>query len=196
MIWNLNISSQLLIVSSIGILNNKFFKSASLTIVNEFASQYYENKIYINFKKNDDLKMVFEENLDVDRILMDLTSKMPGIKLIPYKTLIIFDEVQECANARASIKYFVEDGRYDIIATGSLLGIKGYNKKKGKGVPTGSEHIIYMYPLDFEEFLWAKGISNEVIEYLISGAICLFSSTKFSKLYWHLLAICYNYIVL
>ena len=125
--------------SGISTGNNKAF------IVNEFASQYYENKIYINFKKNDDLKMVFEENLDVDRILMDLSSKMPGIKLIPYKTLIIFDEVQECANARASIKYFVEDGRYDIIATGSLLGIKGYNKKKGKGVPTGSEHIIYMY---------------------------------------------------
>ena len=147
-------------------------------IVNEFASQYYENKIYINFKKNDDLKMVFEENLDVDRILMDLSSKMLGIKLIPYKTLIIFDEVQECANARASIKYFVEDGRYDIIATGSLLEIKGYNKKKGKGVPTGSEHIIYMYPLDFEEFLWAKGISNEVIEYIKD---CFNKRTQISK---------------
>ena len=135
-------------------------------IVKQFAKENYENQIYINFKNNDDLKSVFEENLNVDRILMDLSAKMPNIKLIPYKTIIIFDEIQECANARASIKAFVEDGRYDIIATGSLLGIKGYNKKKGKGVPTGSEHIIYMYPLDFEEFLWAKGISKDVINYL------------------------------
>ena len=135
-------------------------------IVKQFAKDNYENQIYINFKNNDDLKSVFEENLNVDRILIDLSAKMPNIKLIPYKTIIIFDEIQECANARASIKAFVEDGRYDIIATGSLLGIKGYNKKKGKGVPTGSEHIIYMYPLDFEEFLWAKGISKDVINYL------------------------------
>ena len=135
-------------------------------IVKQFAKDNYENQIYINFKNNDDLKSVFEENLNVDRILIDLSAKMPNIKLIPYKTIIIFDEIQECANARASIKAFVEDGRYDIIATGSLLGIKGYNKKKGKGIPTGSEHIIYMYPLDFEEFLWAKGISKDVINYL------------------------------
>lgn len=135
-------------------------------IVKQFAKDNYENQIYINFKNNDDLKSVFEENLNVDRILIDLSAKMPNIKLIPYKTIIIFDEIQECANARASIKAFVEDGRYDIIATGSLLGIKSYNKKKGKGVPTGSEHIIYMYPLDFEEFLWAKGISKDVINYL------------------------------
>lgn len=97
---------------------------------------------------------------------MDLSAKMPNIKLVPYKTLIIFDEIQECANARASLKAFVEDGRYDVIATGSLLGVRGYNKKKGKGIPVGSEHIIYMNPLDFEEFLWAKGINEEVINYL------------------------------
>ena len=60
----------------------------------------------------------------------------------------------------------MEDGRYDLICTGSLLGIKGYNRKKGKGVPTGFERIIYMKPMDFEEFLWAKGIGENVIEYL------------------------------
>ena len=97
---------------------------------------------------------------------MDLSAKMPKIKIVPYKTIIIFDEIQECANARASIKTFVEDGRFDIIATGSLLGIRGYNIKIGKGVPTGSERIVYMYPLDFEEFLWAKGISYQIIDYL------------------------------
>ncbi len=157
--------------------NNKVTKKKALVIkglrqigktyiVRKFAEKYYENTIYINFKKNGNVKGVFEDDLVVDRILMSLTAIMPNIRLIPYKTLLIFDEVQECANARASLKSFVEDGRYDVIATGSLLGIKGHNKKKGKGVPTGSEHIVYMYPLDFEEFLWAKGISEDVLNYL------------------------------
>ena len=135
-------------------------------IVKQFAKENYKNVIYINFKENDSIKDVFNGDLVVDRILMDLTAKMPNIKLMPNNTLIIFDEVQECANARASVKYFVEDGRYDVIETGSLLGIRGYNQNIGKGVPTGSEHILYMYPLDFEEFLWAKGIDESVILYL------------------------------
>ena len=135
-------------------------------IVKKFAEENYENSIYINFKNNGNIKKVFENDLNVDRILMDLSAAMPGIKLLPHKTLIIFDEIQECSNARASLKPFVEDGRYDVIATGSLLGIKGYNKKVGKGIPTGFEKIIYMYPLDFEEFLMAKGISTDVINYI------------------------------
>lgn len=147
-------------------------------IVREFAKQYYQNQIYINFKNNDDLKPIFDENFDIDRIMMDLSAKMPKIKIIPYKTILIFDEIQECANARASLKAFVEDGRYDVVATGSLLGIKGYNQKKGKGIPTGSERIIYMYPLDFEEFLWAKGISQDVINYLRE---CFNKRTPISK---------------
>ena len=156
---NLNFKRKALVIKGLRQIGKTY-------IVKKFASEYYENMIYIDFKKNDDLKIVFDENLDVNRILMDLSAKMPDIKLIPYKTLIVFDEVQECANARASIKSFMEDGRYDVIATGSLLGIKGYNKKKGKGVPTGFEHIIYMNPLDFEEFLWAKGVSTDVINYV------------------------------
>ena len=58
------------------------------------------------------------------------------------------------------------DGRFDIICTGSLLGIRGYNKKKSKGVPTGYEKMLYMKSMDFEEYLWAKGISNEIITYI------------------------------
>ena len=146
-------------------------------IVKQFAKENYKNVIYINFKENDSIKAVFDGDLVVNRILMDLTAKMPSIKLMPYETVIIFDEVQECANARASVKYFVEDGRYDVIETGSLLGIRGYNKKIGKGVPTGAEHIIYMYPLDFEEFLWAKGVDDNIIDYLKT---CFANKTKVS----------------
>ena len=90
-------------------------------IVKKFADEYYPNTIYINFKNNESKKTVFEGDLDVDRIMMDLSSKTPSIKIIPYKTLIIFDEVQECANARASIKPFVEDGRFDNQPTHTLL---------------------------------------------------------------------------
>ena len=132
----------------------------------EFAHTYYKNVLYINFKENESAKKIFDGDLQVHRLIIDLSAQFPDTRLEPHQTVIIFDEIQECANARASIKPFVEDGRFDIIGTGSLLGIKGYNKKKGKGIPTGFEKIVYMKPMDFEEFLWAKGISEEVIAYL------------------------------
>lgn len=134
--------------------------------VREFARDNYENVLYINFKEHDGARKVFDADLNVDRIILDLSAVFPGTRFEAGKTVLIFDEVQECSNARASIKPFCEDGRYDVIATGSLLGIKGYNKKKGKGVPTGFERIVYMKPMDFEEFLWAKGIGEDVIQYL------------------------------
>ena len=135
-------------------------------IIRDFARKYYKYEVYIDFKRNSELKTIFDGDFSVDRILMDLSAKIVGLKFVPHETVIIFDEIQECANARTALKYFVNDGRYDVIASGSLLGIRGYNKKKSRGVPTGSEHIIYMHPLDFEEFLWAKGVSEEVIYYL------------------------------
>ena len=132
----------------------------------EFARSNYENVVYINFKENENAKKVFDGDLNVNRITIDLSALFPKAHFVENKTVIIYDEIQECANARASIKPFMEDGRYDVICTGSLLGIKGYNRKKGKGVPTGFERIIYMKPMDFEEFLWAKGIGENVIGYL------------------------------
>ena len=134
--------------------------------VQEFARKNYKNVVYINFKESDDAKKVFDGNLDVNRIIIDLSALIPRARFKEGDTVLIFDEVQECANARASIKPFMEDGRFDIICTGSLLGIKGYNKKKGKGVPTGFERILYMKPMDFEEFLWAKGVDESVTDYL------------------------------
>ncbi len=133
-------------------------------IVRAFADENYENVVYINFKDNESAKKIFDGDFVVDRITLDISAVIPGVHFVPGSTVIIFDEVQECANARASIKAFMLDGRYDIICTGSLLGIKGYNRKKNRGIPTGFEHIIYMKPMDFEEFLWAKGISEAVLE--------------------------------
>ena len=136
------------------------------TSVRAFAQDNYENVVYVDFKSNYSAKRIFDDDLVINRITTDLSALLPDARFVPYKTVIIFDEIQECANARSSIKAFVEDGRYDVIGTGSLLGIKGYNKKKSKGVPVGFEKTIYMKPMDFEEFLWAKGIQQNVIDYL------------------------------
>lgn len=132
----------------------------------DFAKAEFKNVIYINFKENDSARQIFDGDLSVDRITMDISALFPKSRFEAGKTVLIFDEIQECANARASIKPFMEDGHYDIIATGSLLGIKGYNNKKTKGIPTGFERIVYMKPMDFEEFLWAKGVGENVIDYL------------------------------
>ena len=134
--------------------------------VREFAKENYKNVVYVNFKENESAKKIFDYDLNVNRIIIDLSALIPNSRFEEGNTVIIFDEIQECANARSSIKPFCEDGRFDIITTGSLLGIKGYNKKKGKGVPTGFERVVYMKPMDFEEFLWAKGINENVIDYI------------------------------
>ncbi|MBO5985862.1 MAG: ATP-binding protein [Lachnospiraceae bacterium] len=135
-------------------------------IVKAFAEANYKSVVYIDFKRNISAKKVFDGDLTVNRITLDLSALFPEARFVAGETLLIFDEVQECSSARASVKSFIEDGRYDVICTGSLLGIKGYNRKKGAGVPVGFERIIYMKPMDFEEFLWAKGISKEIIAYL------------------------------
>ena len=134
--------------------------------VKKFANENFKNVIYINFKIELDMKQCFNGNLLVDELIVNISSKKPGVFFIPYETVIILDEIQECAGARAAIKSFVEDGRFDIIATGSLLGIKGYNSKYHGGVSVGYEHSVCMKPMDFEEFLWAKGISTDITSYL------------------------------
>lgn len=80
----------------------------------------------------------------------------------PGETVLILDEIQECPEARTALKFFRDDGRYDVIGIGSLLGVKGYGKEP-KSIPVGAETIIDMYPLDFEEFLWANGIDETII---------------------------------
>lgn len=142
-------------------------------IVREFARQQYESVVYVNFALEADKITAFLGNKDVDTILLNLSTLMPEARFIPGRTCIILDEIQDCPDARTSLKSFKLDGRFDIIATGSLLGVKGYgdkkkkeeNKKLGKNsVPVGYETIISMCPLDFEEFLWANGIRSEAID--------------------------------
>lgn len=133
------------------------------TLIKNFTSQNYENVVYINFKIDLNLKQAFSTDLNPANIIQLLNLLRPDFVFIPNKTVIILDEIQECAGARASIKPFMEEGKYDIIASGSLLGIRGYNKHYQGGVAVGFEHTVYMKSMDFEEFLWAKGVSEDIL---------------------------------
>ena len=101
--------------------------------------------------------------LDTRTVILSLSALGYG-SFVEGETLIFFDEIQECPRARTAIKFLVEDGRYDYIESGSLLGI---NYKDLPSYPVGFEDEITLYPLDFEEFLWAKGIGNDVV-----GLLC------------------------
>ena len=132
------------------------------TIVLDFCKKNYSNIIYFNFLDNPSLKNIFKDDLNVETLIKKMSIYFPTEKFEPGKTVLIFDEVQECNAARYSIKPIMIDGRYDVIETGSLLGLRGYNSSKVK-IPTGFEHIIQMYPMDFEEYLWARGINEAII---------------------------------
>ena len=143
-------------------------------IVQKFAEENYANVVYLNFMQDSDYALAFEGSKRVDDIVMNLSAMIPQSKFVPGETCIIIDEIQECPAARTALKFFKMDGRYDIIATGSLLGVKGYGERQDRrgsestktSIPVGYETIIEMYPLDFEEFLWANGISDAIISKL------------------------------
>ena len=132
----------------------------------DFAKKNYKNVVYLNFFENPDYASVFSGSLEIDHIVM-LLSALLGNEAIfePGETVLILDEIQDCPEARTALKFFRIDGRYDVIGTGSLLGVKGYGKEP-KSIPVGSDTVTDMYPLDFEEFLWANGITVPVIEML------------------------------
>ena len=132
----------------------------------DFAKKNYRNVVYLNFFENPDYASVFAGSLEVDTIVMMLSALLGSEAVFESgSTVLILDEIQECPEARTALKFFRIDGRYDVIGTGSLLGVKGYGKEP-KSVPVGSETVIDMYPLDFEEFLWANGIADPVIDML------------------------------
>ena len=134
----------------------------------EFAKRNYENVIYINFLKNPNYSAIFGGSLEVDDLVMLMSAVMgAGANFVPYRTVIVLDEIQDCPEARTALKFFKEDGRFDVICTGSLLGVRGYGKQP-KSIPVGYETLLEMKPLDFEEFLWANGIGKQVIDRLKS----------------------------
>lgn len=132
----------------------------------DFAKKNYAHVVYLNFFENPDYASVFSGSLEPDNIVMMLSALLGKNAIFETgKTVLILDEIQDCPEARTALKFFRIDGRYDVIGTGSLLGVKGYGKEP-KSVPVGSETVIDMYPLDFEEFLWANGIEPPLISML------------------------------
>ncbi|MCQ2191586.1 MAG: ATP-binding protein [Paludibacteraceae bacterium] len=134
--------------------------------VMQFAEKNYKHVVYINFFENKEFSSAFEGALDVDTIVMNLSSiLLKKARFVPYETCIILDELQECGKARTALKFFKLDGRYDVICTGSLLGVKGYGDEP-VSIPVGYETTIQMFPLDFEEFLWANGVDKSITDYV------------------------------
>ena len=140
-------------------------------IVEKFGENEYESFIEINFYKEPELKQIFENSLVADEIYKQLSIYKPDKRLIPGKTLVFLDEIQRCSKARTALKFLAEDNKYDIIASGSLLGLH-YGMDADKeveeidSIPVGYERQFVMHSLDFEEFLWANGQSQENINYL------------------------------
>lgn len=133
-------------------------------IVEEFARNEYDSYIMINFSKaTKEVKEWFDIYLeDIDKLLFNIQLHY-NKKLTPRHSLVIFDEVQDCPRARESIKFLVEDGRFDYIETGSLIRVK--SKVKDIDIPS-EEEPLEMYPMDFEEFLWALG-NDMLIPYCV-----------------------------
>ena len=132
----------------------------------KFARENYANVAYVNFVENKNYASAFSGNLDVDRVILMLSAILnQNVKFVPGETVLILDEIQECPNARTSLKFFCMDGRFDVICTGSLLGVSGYRQQPAS-IPVGYETVHTMHPLDFEEFLWAHGIGIQHIKLL------------------------------
>lgn len=140
-------------------------------IVREFGEKEYESFISIDFFKQKQLKQIFDGELSSEEIFKRMTANIPGIKLIPGNTLVFLDEIQCCGNARTALKFLAEEMRYDVIASGSLLGLS-YGQddddevEEPASLPVGYETQLVMYSLDFEEFLWAYGYDSDVINEL------------------------------
>ncbi|MBR5976137.1 MAG: ATP-binding protein [Clostridiales bacterium] len=131
--------------------------------VMEFGRTNYKSVVYIDLRKNKTMHQVFENDFDVDDMVLSITALDTTVRFIPGETLVVLDEIQDCPNARSSLKYWDMDGRYDVIATGSFLGVKGFRNVFKRGIPVGYEERYTMHQLSFFEFLENVGVSPEVM---------------------------------
>ncbi len=138
--------------------------------IRRFANSYYEKYVEINFVERPQFKTILENGYVTDDIIKNITRIDPNLKFLQGKTLIFFDEIQAYPDIVTSLKFFSEDGRFDIICSGSLLGI---NYKQIESISVGYKTDYEMYSLDFEEFLWARGyddtLKDDLLEHMIDG---------------------------
>lgn len=129
--------------------------------IEHFAVGNYKNVIQINFVEHKKYREIFSDGFEVDTILKNLSLLNPDLEFIPGDTLFFFDELQACPNCATSLKFFKLDGRFDVICSGSLMGI---NYKEIESNSVGYKEDYEMYSMDFEEFLWANGYKEDFIE--------------------------------
>lgn len=144
--------------------------------VQRFAQSSYENVIYINFVEEPKYKLITADGYKTDEIIKNISRLDPGKRFLPGKTLLFFDELQEFPDIATALKFFSIDGRFDVICSGSMLGI---NYRKIESNSVGYKTDYEMYSMDFEEFLWAKGYDDGFIADLLDHMRTL---TPFSEL--------------
>lgn len=132
-------------------------------IIEKFGQENYKHYIYLNFYKNPEHKEIFEGSLDAQEIYKKMSLYLNDVHFADHDTLIFLDEIQDCPNARTALKFLAIDDRYDVVASGSLLGL---HYKEMASIPVGYERTLEMYSLDFEEFLWAVGKNEAAISAL------------------------------
>ena len=140
-----------------------------------FGENNYKVFIEINFVLNPEFKSIFDKSFNVDEVIKEITLRRPELEIIPNETLMFFDEMQDCPSVATSLKAFREDGRYDVICSGSLMGI---NYKKIESNSVGNKEDYTLRSMDFEEFLWAKGYKDEVINEMLE---CMVELRPLSK---------------
>ena len=140
-------------------------QTGKTSIIRKFGKEQYSVLAEINFFETPQAKQIFKGNLDAESIILGITTLL-NKELIPGKTLVFFDEIQECPEARTAIKFLVEDGRFDYIESGSLPGV---NSGEAVSYPVGFEIFSRMYPMDFEEFAIATGATETTFNYLRSA---------------------------
>ncbi|MBQ2759029.1 MAG: ATP-binding protein [Clostridia bacterium] len=147
--------------------------------ISHFARGNYKSVIEINFALQKQFKDIFDDGFDVDTIIKNISLKNPEFEFPAGETLFFFDEIQDCINCATCLKAFKTDGRFDVICSGSLMGIN-YNEIESNSV--GYKEDYEMHSLDFEEFLWAKGYKPEQIEELFQKLITTtpLSDTQYS----------------
>lgn len=129
-------------------------------IIERFAEENYEELLEINFKQMPSAKEIFAGDLTVDNMIMAMRFRFPEKQIVPGKTIIFLDEIQECQEAITSLKFWALDNKFDVVVSGSLLGI---DYKRASSYPVGYVDYLNMHGIDFEEFLWGIGISEDMI---------------------------------
>ncbi len=137
--------------------------------IKEFCLSHFEYTNLINFWTMPEAKDIFLGSLGIDDLIRRMSVYFQSFKFVPGKTVFVFDEIQDCPRARLSLKSFKEDGRFEVIASGSYLGLNiGHAEIECEPLPNGAEDIIQMKTMDFEEFLWANGYSGAQVDELLA----------------------------